>query len=344
MSMSTHRPVVDVHAHALPMRLLEDLAAHGLADLSHVDEMVLHLHPSISGIAQGARIPLPPDQYSVSHRLASMDAAGIDIQAVSAAPFVFASMSTDPALVMDVTRRSNDALAEFVAAAPERLVALATVPIGIEGAAEEAARCVEELGVAGVTIGTFGGGHELDDPVNEPVWAFLSERQTFCFVHPSRTSSPERLREYHLAQLLGYPAETALAVARLIFGGVLDRHRPVLCLAHGGGCLTGLAPRLTIGWMRKAETRTVANPPAYYLRRLHYDTAVFSGEMLERLIEEVGSERVLLGTDMPFDLADVDAASMVGKLSIAEGARDAILGANAERLISALAERARPAP
>ncbi|MFC7645548.1 amidohydrolase family protein [Streptosporangium lutulentum] len=125
---------------------------------------------------------------------------------------------------------------------PERLVALATVPIGIEGAAQEAARCVEELGMAGVTIGTFGGGRELDDPINEPVWAFLSERQTFCFVHPSRTSSPERLRDYHLAQLLGYPAETALAVARLIFGGVLDRHRPVLCLAHGGGCLTGLAP------------------------------------------------------------------------------------------------------
>ncbi|MFC7645547.1 amidohydrolase family protein [Streptosporangium lutulentum] len=103
-------------------------------------------------------------------------------------------------------------------------------------------------------------------------------------------------------------------------------------------------PRLTIGWTRKAETQTVPNPPAYYLRRLHYDTAVFSGEMLERLIEEVGAERVLLGTDMPFDLADVDAASTVGKLSVAEEARDAILGGNAERLISALAERARPAP
>lgn len=341
--MRARGPVVDVHAHALPMPLLDDLAAHDLADLSRVDDMVLHLHPSISGLAKGARIPLPPDQYSVSHRLASMDTAGIDIQAVSAPPFVFGSMATDPALVMDVTRRSNDALAEFVAADPARMVALGTVPIGIDGAVDEAARCVDELGVAGVTIGTFGGGRELDDPVNEPVWDFLSRRGTFCFVHPSRTSSPERLREYYLAQLLGYPAETALAAARLIFGGVLDRHRPVLCLAHGGGCLTGLAPRLTTGWMRKAETQTVANPPADYLRRLHYDTAVFSAETLERLIDEVGAERVLLGTDMPFDLADVDAASTVDKLAIAEQARNAILGANAARLIGAVAGQARPA-
>ncbi|WP_326567085.1 amidohydrolase family protein [Amycolatopsis rhabdoformis] len=335
------RPVVDIHTHALPLPLLQDLAADGLADLSRVADGALHLHPSVSGLAQGARIPLPPEQYDLTRRLEAMDQAGTDVEAVSAPPFVFASMATDPEFVLDVTRRANNALAEFVAGAPDRLIALGTVPIGVEGAVEEAERCVAALGMAGVTIGTYGGGRELDDPVNEPVWTFLSERQVFCFVHPSRTSSPERLREYHLAQLLGYPAETALAAARLIFGGVLDRHRPVLCLAHGGGCLAGLVPRLTIGWQRKPEAATAASSPGDYLRRLHYDTTVFSGDTLERLVAEVGAERVLLGTDKPFDLADVDGAAMLTKLPFTDAEKDAIFGGNAARLITAVAERTR---
>ena len=106
-----------------------------------------------------------------------MDAAGIDLQLVSAPPFVFGSTSEDDELVMEVTRRSNDALAEHVAEGGGRLAALGTVPVGLPGAAREAARCLDELGMAGVTTGTFGGGRELDDPVNEDVWALLSERR-----------------------------------------------------------------------------------------------------------------------------------------------------------------------
>ncbi|TDD22439.1 amidohydrolase [Actinomadura sp. KC06] len=326
---------VDVHAHALPMPLLRYLAGRGYADLSGVDSGTLLLDPEVSGVAKGARIPLAADQYDVRRRLASMDAAGIEAQLVAAPPFVFASASDDHELVMEISRRSNDALAEHVAA-ERRLAALGTVPVGLPGAAREAARCLDELGMAGLTTGTFGGGRELDDPANEDVWSLLTERRAFCLVHPSRASSPARLRDYHLVQLLGYPAETALAAARLIFGGVLDRHDPVLCLVHGGGCLPGLIPRLDIGWQRKEEARTVPTSPRDHLRRFHFDTAVFDAAALRRLIEDVGHENVLLGTDLPFDLADTGAVSTIRGLGLPPDAERAVLAGNAARLVPAL--------
>ncbi|MEU5993135.1 amidohydrolase family protein [Spirillospora sp. NPDC047418] len=345
----THRPAasgasrgaggpaaVDVHAHAMPMPLLRYLADRGLADLSRIDAGTLLLDPAVSGVAKGARIPLPADQYDVPRRLASLDAAGIDLQLVAAPPFVFGSTSEDDDLVMEVTRRSNDALAEYTAQGGGRLAALGTVPVGLPGAAREAARCLDDLGMAGLTAGTFGGGRELDDPVNEDVWALLTERRAFCLVHPSRASSPARLRDFHLVQLLGYPAETALAAARLIFGGVLDRHDPVLCLVHGGGCLPALVPRLDLGWTRKAEARTIPRPPREHLRRLYFDTAVFDDTALRRLIEDAGHDRVLLGTDLPFDLADVEAVAAVRRQGLDAAAEHAVLAGNALRLIPSL--------
>lgn len=341
----TSTRAVDVHAHALPLPLLRYLAGQGRADLSQVDSGTLLLDPAVSGVAKGARIPLPAEQYDVPRRLASMEALGIDLQLVSAPPFVFGSTSDDDDLVMEVTRRSNDALAEHAAEGGGRLAALGTVPVGLPGAAREAARCLDELGMAGLTTGTFGGGRELDDPVNEDVWALLAERRAFCLVHPSRASSPARLRDFHLVQLLGYPEETALAAARLIFGGVLDRHDPVLCLVHGGGCLPALAPRLDIGWQRKRESRTIPESPRTYLRRLHFDTAVFDGVALRRLIEDVGHDRVLLGTDLPFDLADADSVATIRGQGLDPAAERAILSGNAMRLIPSLKappEKARP--
>lgn len=324
---------VDIHAHAIPMPLLEYLAKEGYADLSEVDAGVVVIHPMISGAAEGARIPLPAEQYEVAERMASMDAAKVDRQAVSAPPFVFASLAEDEELVLEVTRRSNEALRDFVASSDGRLVALGTIPIGTPGAAEEAARCLDELDMAGLTVGTFGMGRELDHPINEPVWELISTRRAFCLVHPSRASSPARLSDYYLVQLLGYPTETALAASRLILGGVLDRHDPVLCLTHGGGCLAGVAPRLDLGWQRKAETRTVLEPPSSYLGRFYYDTAVFDPDTLKRLIEEVSEDHVLLGTDTPFDLADTDAQQTIRALGLPPHAEKAILGGNARRLV-----------
>ncbi|WP_281690276.1 amidohydrolase family protein [Pseudonocardia thermophila] len=328
-------PVVDVHAHALPLPLLEGLERDGLADLSDLPRGVLRLAPQLSGLAAGAPIPLPPEQYEVSARRAAMAATGVTRQLVSAPPFVFGSLCPDDALVLEVTRRSNDALAAHVAGSGGALLGLGTVPVGLPGAADELTRCLDELRLAGAAIGTFGGGRELDDPVNEELWATLAARRCFTLLHPSRASAPERLAGFHLVQLLGYPAETALAATRLVLGGVLDRHDLVLCLVHGGGCLPAALPRLDLGWERKPVARTSAAPPSRYLRRFFLDTAVFDAVALRRLVADAGADRVLLGTDFPFDLADRDPVGTVDALGLSPADRAAVLGATAIRLLGA---------
>ncbi|WP_243719165.1 amidohydrolase family protein [Actinomadura sp. 7K534] len=345
--MSSNPPVIDVHTHAMPMPLLRELERRGLADLSRRAERVLLLDPDLCGLAPGAPVPLAPEQYDMERRLAAMTAMRVDHQAVAAPPFVFASESGDDRLVLEVTRLVNDALAEFAAGSGGRLSALATVPVGHPGAVPELVRCLDGLGMAGATVGTFGGGRELDDPVNEDLWRELAARRCFTLLHPSRVSSRDRLADYHLVQLLGYPMETALATARLIFGGVLDRHDLVLCLAHGGGCLPATGGRLDLGWRRKPVARVTSRAPSDYLRRLRYDTAVFDPGVLGRLVEDVTAAHVLLGTDAPFDLADDDPVGTVRALGVDAGRQAAILGGNAARLLGVQAvpaARNGPAP
>ena len=197
------------------------------------------LDPQVSGVGPKARLPLARSQYDTAVRLSEMDLMGVRRHAVAMPPFLFCSTSDDPRLVADVIAQGNDELATYVADDPDRLLGLASVPLGWPGAAEEARRALDDLGLSGITIGTRGAGKDLDDPVNDDLWALLAERDTFVFMHPSGVPDGPRLHDFYLAQLLGYPMETAIAVSRLVFGGKLERYPLTLCLAHGGGCLPG---------------------------------------------------------------------------------------------------------
>ena len=180
------------------------------------------------------------------------------------------------------------------------------MPLGWPGAADEARRCLDELGMAGIAIGSRGGGSDLDDPVNDDLWALLAERDTFVFLHPSGMPDPHAAEaDFWMPQLVGYPMETAIAVARLVFGRVLERYPLHLCLAHGGGCLPVAARADGHGWDRKEVAHTTAVPPSEYTDRLYYDTAVFNTTLLRRIVEDVGVDHVLLGTDHPFELGDL---------------------------------------
>jgi aminocarboxymuconate-semialdehyde decarboxylase len=330
---STDTRSLDVHAHAMPMPLLRWLAGRGLADLDRADRGAVVLDPRVSGIGPGAVLPLARSQHQVARRLEEMDAAGVSHHAVSLPPFLFCSTADDGDLVAQVVARGNEELAGYVAQAPGRLVALGSVPLGWPGAAAEARRCLDELGMAGIAIGSRGAGRDLDHPAYEELWALLAERGAFVFLHPSGVPDGHRLREFYLAQLAGYPMETALAVSRLIFGGVLDRHGLTLCLAHGGGCLPAIRGRLDKGWRSKEIARTTTVEPSRLADRLYYDTAVFSTPTLARLVEDVGVDHVLLGTDHPFELGDPTPRETVRALALGDKDTRAIEWETAARLL-----------
>jgi aminocarboxymuconate-semialdehyde decarboxylase len=324
---------LDVHAHAMPLPLLERLADRELADLTEVPTGIVRLDPRVSGVGPRAPLPLARSMYDVDVRLSEMDEVGVHRHAVSLPPFLFASTAEDEKLATDVVRQGNDDLRTYVADAPDRLLGLGSVPVGWPGAAEEARRALDDLGMAGIAIGSRGGGRDLDDPVNDDLWALLSERRTFVFLHPSGVPDPQRQKDFWLPQLVGYPMETALAVARLVYGRVLERFPLNLCLAHGGGCLPALRGRMDMGWDRKDVARTTAVPPSEFTDVLYYDTAVFSSLLLRRLVEDVGVEHVLLGTDHPFELGDRTPLDTVRELGLDESDERRILGGNAAGLL-----------
>jgi aminocarboxymuconate-semialdehyde decarboxylase len=326
-------PAVDVHAHAMPLPLLRWLQERDLADLASALPSVVRLDPRVSGIAAGVPLPLARSMYEISDRLTEMDAAGTSHHAVSVPPFLFCSTADDQAFVTEIVARGNEELADYVAQAPGRLVGLGAVPLGWPGAADEARRCLDDLGMAGITIGSQGAGRDLDDRVNEDLWALLAERGVLIFLHPSGVPDARRQRDFYLAQLVGYPMETALAVARLIFGGVLERHHLTLCLAHGGGCLPSIRGRMDMGWRNKEVAHTTEQPPTAFADRLYYDTATFSTPLLARLVEDVGPEHVLLGSDFPFELADRTPRESVRALRLDSQAARAIEWDTAAKLL-----------
>jgi aminocarboxymuconate-semialdehyde decarboxylase len=323
---------VDVHGHAMPWGVLRWLEEGGLADLSGADEGVVRIDSVVSGVGPGAPLPLPPSMTDAALRVSELDALGLAAQAISLPPFLMASRSVDAELVREVARRGNDALAEYCAH-DDRLIALGIVPLGFEGAADEARRCLDELGMAGVAIGSRGAGVDLDHAANDELWDLLGERRAFVLLHPSATPDPARMADFWFPQLVGYPMETAIAAARLVFSGTLD-HRPfALCLAHGGGCLPALRGRLDMGWERKPQAHTIDRAPSEVFRELYYDSAVFDPVLLARLVEDVGASQVLLGTDHPFDLAEKDPVGFIGSTRLTADECHAVLEANARRLL-----------
>lgn len=331
--MNAPPPAVDVHTHVMPLPLLRGLAERGLADLDGIRDDILVLDPRVSGVGPGAPLPLAPAQYDMDVRVSEMDAVGVGTHVLSLPPFLFCSPTEDRGFVVDVVRRGNDELTGCVARGAGRLLGLGSVPVGFPDAAEEARRCLDELGLAGVAIGSRGGGRDLDDPVNDELWALLAERGTFVFLHPSGVPDAHRQRDFWLPQLVGYPIETALAVSRMIFGRVFERYPVRLCLAHGGGCLPALRGRLDLGWSRKEVAHTTTLPPSSFCDGLYYDTAVFSATLLRRLVADVGVGHVLLGTDHPFELGDRTPRQTVAELDLDREESEAILWRSAAALL-----------
>lgn len=263
-------------------------------------------------------------------------AQGIAVRVVSLPPFLL-HHDLPPADAAAYSRAMNDGLAAVARAAGGRLRALATVPLQDPAAAvAELQRAREDLGCDGVTIAASVAGRlELDDPALEPFWEACERLGVLVFVHPHDVAGAGRMQRYHLRNLVGNPAETALGAAYLIFGGVLDRHPGlVVLLAHGGGALPWLVGRLDRGVDVRPECKHVATPPSQQARRFLYDTVVFSPRILRTLVEWVGPARVVLGTDAPFDMSDPHPVTTVTQALSDVEARRAVLEGNAARLLS----------
>ena len=176
---------------------------------------------------------------------------------------------------------------------------------------------MRKLALKGAQIGSNVNGRNLDDPALEPVWAQAAALGAFILIHPVGVAGAERLKSYYLANLIGNPVDTTIAAASLVFGGVMERFPSLkICLSHGGGFVPYQADRWVHGWQVRGEPKVnLKISPQASLRRFYYDTIIHAPEPLAFLVETVGADRVMLGSDFPFDMGSSDPHADMRKLS-----------------------------
>jgi aminocarboxymuconate-semialdehyde decarboxylase len=328
-------PVVDVHAHALCPQA-EGLVAGRpeLAEARAQEAVAMGSDSLRHNVAMlESLVPLLTD---VERRLAAMDAAGVDVQLVSPSPSQYHSWAA-PELAAEIARKVSSGIASVCEADPARLVGLGLAPVQHPQVAEEAlVHAVTELGLRGVEISSAAPGLELGDPAFESFWARAEDLEALVFIHPWGCSLGARLDRHYLANVVGQPVETTVALSSIIFAGVLDRRpRLKILAAHGGGYLPHYSGRSDRAFAVRPESKTPKDPPSAYLRRLYYDSLTHSPEALSSLVRQVGADRVLLGSDFPFDMGDEDPVGSVRAApGLTEAERDAILGGSAAALLS----------
>ncbi len=269
-------------------------------------------------------------------RLADMDAMGIDIQAISPVPLQY-YYALEPELGRDSARIVNDHIAEVVAAHPDRFVGLANVPMQEpDFAVAELERAVRDLGMRGVEICTNVAGEELSNDRFRKFFAKAEELDVLIFLHPNGFSDGDRLSDHYFTNVIGNPLDSTVAVSHLIFGGVLDAYPKLkICVAHGGGYLAAYSGRIDHAHANREDCRRcISEAPTSYLKKLYFDTVVFTEHQLEYLVSLYGSDHMVLGTDYPFDMGMYDPVGFVdGADALTDGDKAAIVGGNAAALL-----------
>ena len=323
---------MDVHAHALFPAVEAAAATHP----GHARQRELDLRGSgteSAAVNQEQLATIGPLLTDPAQRLAAMDRAGVDVQVVSPMPLYH--YWADVSAAERLTRLTNESMAALVEQHPHRLVGLGTVPLQHPDlAVAELTRAVDAYGLRGVQIGTLAGVRELADDALEGFWARAEELDAVVFVHPWGCTLGERLDRYYLSNVVGNPVETSVALSHLVFSGLLDRHPAVrIVAAHGGGYLPTYLGRSDHAWRVRPESQRSIEPPSSYLRRMWFDSLVYTPMALQHLVEAVGPDRVVLGSDYPFDMGVDDPIDRLTAAGLEPAQQQAIRGGNAANLL-----------
>jgi aminocarboxymuconate-semialdehyde decarboxylase len=301
----------DIHAHIVPENFIDALRAEVPAatpTIESQDDGWYFRYPS--GRVSG---PFPAGMFDVGARLADMDRDGIDIHALSVPPPQFQYRLEAPAAAAHA-RLYNDALVQIARAHPDRFVVLGTLPMqDVPSAIAELERLVEVPEVVGLEVATNVTGTNLGHDSFAELWTAVAAAGLAVVLHPSEVAGHDRMHDHYLHNFVGNPTDSTLAAGSLIFSGVLERNAALrIALLHGGGFLPYQIGRFDHGWrVRKEASSRIDRAPSEYVDRFWFDTLTHDRASLQFLLQRVGADRLALGSDYPFDMADPDPVGSV---------------------------------
>jgi len=313
---------IDIHAHLTPQCFQHEVLAgrtwHGMTR------------------AEGELFN-PMNAWTPEQRLADMTSLGVDIQVVST-NVAFYKYDQDVAIATAIARACNDEVHQMTVDHPDRFAGLATLPMqDLKAAVAELERCTIQLGFKGAMINDHVNGRTFDEPAFLPFWKAAEQMGALILIHQARpTPVVQRTERYHLPNTIGNLVGRAVTFASFVFGGVMDACPDLkICLAHGGGYTCFGIGRMDRGWQVRSEARVhIDKPPSAYLRKFYYDCLTHSEPALRMLLDTVGADRVVLGTDWPADMRiDWPVSWVLSLQSLTQQEKEKILWKNLERLL-----------
>lgn len=341
---------IDLHTHILPRDWPDLDAKYGYSGFVRLD----HYKPCFGRMMIGDRVfrEITDNVWDPQRRIEEMDSAGVSMQVLSTVPVMF-SYWAKPNDTLDLSRFLNDHIAELVRENPNRFLGLGTVPLQDgELAAQELERCVRELGLRGVEIGTHVDPNEychgancrnLDDRSLDVVWKTAEQFNAAIFVHPWDMMGRERMPKYWLPWLVGMPAETCLAICSMIFGGVFERFPKLrVAFAHGGGAFPFTIGRIEHAFDVRPDLVAIDNQinPRSYLAthkrpaRFYVDSLVHDPDALKILLKLFGVQRVALGSDYPFPLGEAKSGQLIESMNLSGKEKDQLLSGTAREFLN----------
>lgn len=326
---------IDIHAHIIPDSLWRAVDAkkdwHGF---SHEAGEGLG---TMIGCGMRTAFTSPKIRYTVEERLKDMDEQKVDVQVLSIhTPFVGYHLEPEQGLAL--AREFNDEICETVRKRPDRFAGLATLPVqDVKLSIAELERAVTKLGLKGVSLDTSVNGEQWDEPKFLPFFKAAEQMGALLFYHPQPQNNflLQRTKRHGLSNSLGVILDDAIVTAVLLCSGVLEKFPDLkICIAHGGGPACFAMGRLDRNWHDRPGSRSTSKPPSAYQKQLYYDTVTGNEEALRFLINQVGADRVVMGSDWPFvPWHPSPVAWLQNMQSLTKGEKEQILWKNLAELL-----------